>query len=140
MTQPPSPADTVVRPTALDAQALARLRELDPDGRGGVVLRVMRTFERSLAQMLTALHAAAERQDVTELHRLAHTLKSSSASVGAPALSAACARLESLVRDRREMPSAEVLVELFTVGEHAQAAVHDMLAASGTLEKRLRDV
>ena len=36
----------------LDAEALARLRELDPDGRHGVVERVLNAFEMSLPKLV----------------------------------------------------------------------------------------
>lgn len=115
--------------TVLDAAALARLRELDPEGRAGVVPRVMRTFEHSLAKTLAALRQAAESRDLAELRRLAHTLKSSSASIGAMELSAACARLESLARDRLGAQIPEALVQLLTAGTQAQAAVSALLAS-----------
>jgi hypothetical protein len=88
-------------PTTLDAGALARLRELDPDGRHGVVLRVMKAFETSLARMLNQLSAQLAnpgRADPGVVISVAHTLKSSSASVGAMSLARTCAEVEQGVR------------------------------------------
>ena len=48
--EPTMPKKAVVA-VHLDEQALARLRELDPDGRQGVVMRVLAAFETSLARM-----------------------------------------------------------------------------------------
>lgn len=118
--------------TVLDAAALARLRELDPDGRAGVLPRVLRTFELSLVKTLAALRLAAEPSDLTELRRLAHTLKSSSASIGAMELSAACARLETLAREQRSTQAAEALVQLLAAGAQAHKAVSAHLASSET--------
>ena len=118
--------------TVLDTAALARLRELDPDGRAGVLPRVLRTFDQSLVKTLTALRVAAEPRDMAELRRLAHTLKSSSASIGAMELSAACARLETLARDHHSAQIPEALVQLLTSGTQAQAAVSALLASPET--------
>ncbi len=88
-------ASTDRPPTTLDAQALDRLRELDPDGRHGVVVRVLTAFESSLRRMLAQLQAAEPAGDAQSVATLAHTLKSSSASVGALALARACADVEA---------------------------------------------
>lgn len=84
------------RPTpTLDTQALERLRELDPDGRHGVLARVLTAFENSLQRMLAQLRADGAAADPKTVATLAHTMKSSSASVGALELSRACAEVES---------------------------------------------
>jgi hypothetical protein len=72
----------------LDETALARLRELDPDGRHGVLQRVLTAFETSLTRSLGQLQDPQASADAKTVAALAHTLKSSSASVGALALSA----------------------------------------------------
>ena len=127
MTAPSTRDDTPPAGTTLDAAALARLRELDPDGRTGVMQRVMRTFDTSLAQTLGAMTLAGQRGDAIELRHLAHTLKSSSASVGALELSQACARLEVLARDNRAMDIPAALAELLSAGAMAQHAVRVLL-------------
>jgi HPt (histidine-containing phosphotransfer) domain-containing protein len=86
--------------TALDRHALARLAELDPGGKAGLVQRVLSTYLASLHRlMLQAEQArqAADRPgqpDLAALRYVAHTLKSSSASVGAHALADHCLNLE----------------------------------------------
>lgn len=113
--------------TVLDAAALARLQELDPSGKGGIVRRVMVTFEQSLVSSLHNLQQAQQRADAVEVRRLAHTLKSSSASVGALALSAACAEAETLARDQRTAELPVAVARLVTEGQGALAAVRDLL-------------
>lgn len=85
-------------PPVLDAAALARLRELDPDGRHGVVARVLEAFEASLVRLQRLLPGHVACGDAAGAGELAHALKSSSASVGAHALSHHCALLERAVR------------------------------------------
>ena len=61
------------------------------------------------------------------LGRLAHTLKSSSRSVGALALAGSCATLEALVHKQRPGDLVHALTHLMADGEAALAAVRDML-------------
>jgi HPt (histidine-containing phosphotransfer) domain-containing protein len=82
----------------LDASALAGLRDLDPQGRNGLVQRVVKAFRESLARQLPQLRSALAAGDTNAIRNVAHTLKSSSASIGALRLSALCAELEAAVR------------------------------------------
>ena len=95
---PPPPSPGPESPSALDAQALARLRELDPDGRHGVFERVMRTYESSLLRLTGQLAEARDKGDLAAAGAVAHTLKSSSASIGAIKLSQQCAEIETMIR------------------------------------------
>ena len=99
---PPGPKDpkdpTAAEAPGLDAGAVARLRQLDPGNRRGMLQRVFSTFEASLLRVLSQLQAARSGADAPAVMALAHTLKSSSASVGALALSSACADVERRLR------------------------------------------
>jgi histidine phosphotransfer protein HptB len=86
-------------PGVLDAQALARLAALDPGGAAGLVRRVLGTYRVSLGRLLEQLQLARSELDLQGQRHVAHTLKSSSASVGALALSALCAEAEGRLRD-----------------------------------------
>lgn len=89
----------------LDPEALAQLRALDPEGRHGLLPRVAGLFEASLASLLPQLDAAEAAGDLAAVRHVAHTLKSSSASLGALALSRCCAETE---RQVREAPPADL--------------------------------
>jgi HPt (histidine-containing phosphotransfer) domain-containing protein len=121
-TPPPRP-----RSVSLDATALARLRELDPDGRHGVVMRVMAAFETSLSRMLVQLAAQRDAGDAGIVSGIAHTLKSSSASVGALALAQACTEIERRLRSGTEGDLDADVERLLQEGELALAAVGAML-------------
>jgi hypothetical protein len=117
-------------PVTLDAAALARLRELDPDGRNGVVRRVLSAFETSLVRMLGQLTAEVEAANAGVVASIAHTLKSSSASVGALRLAAACEDVERRARAARDAGAAAQrhdVERLLAEGEAALAAVRAML-------------
>ena len=83
----------------LDAAALGRLRDLDPSGDNRVMERVMRAFESSLSKLLAQAEAAQSLHDHAAIRHVAHTLKSSSASVGALELSRRCAEIEVHLRE-----------------------------------------
>jgi HPt (histidine-containing phosphotransfer) domain-containing protein len=122
---PTDPAE----PPALNLMVLARLHELDPDGRNGVVRRVLTAYAESLRQMHSQLQSPSASGDVQSVTRIAHTLKSSSASVGALALAAACAELEKIMRSGTPDEIAGGITRLLNEARAALAAVEAMLRA-----------
>ncbi len=120
----PNPPDS-----GLDAQALARLRELDPDGRLGVVNRVLAAFETSVRRMVAQLEAQRETGDAKVVANVAHTLKSSSASVGALSLSKACADVETKLRKGDTSGMHLDISRLISEGQAALLAVGAILRA-----------
>lgn len=82
----------------LDPAALARLTELDPSGQGRLVERVLQAFQTSAARLRPQAEAARATGDQAALRLVAHTLKSSSASIGAMHLSQLCAQIETTIR------------------------------------------
>ncbi|HEX6707114.1 MAG TPA: response regulator [Albitalea sp.] len=84
--------------TVLDAGALERLRELDPKGENQLLARVIKAFETSAARLVPQLQDARRAQDHAGIRHVAHTLKSSSASIGAVKLSQLCAEIETKIR------------------------------------------
>ncbi|HWP20440.1 MAG TPA: Hpt domain-containing protein [Burkholderiaceae bacterium] len=85
-------------PGVFDREALARLRELDPRGENRLLERLFHAFQASLDKLIPQMVDAQATGDLATIRLSAHTLKSSSASVGALRLSAACAELESAIR------------------------------------------
>lgn len=82
----------------LDAGALANLRELDPTGKNRLLERVFAAFQTSTARLVPQLLESQERADLAGVRHVAHTLKSSAASVGGMRLSGICAEIESRIR------------------------------------------
>jgi two-component system, sensor histidine kinase and response regulator len=82
----------------LDATALERLRALDPTGENQLMSRVLNAFNTSLARLMPQLVQAQAAQDCPAIRHVAHTLKSSSASIGALHLSKLCSELEAAAR------------------------------------------
>jgi len=107
----------------LDAKALAKLQELDPGGSSGLVARVLSTYAQSLQRQLAGLEAARRDADAQGQRHVAHTLKSSSASVGALALSALCADVEQRLREGQSLDLDGQLDALTAEAERVLAAL-----------------
>ncbi|HEX6720766.1 MAG TPA: Hpt domain-containing protein [Burkholderiaceae bacterium] len=123
-----SAADHVTDPHAvLDAGALARLSELDPTGNGTLVQRVLKTYATSLERTRQELTVARSPMQPDTLRHLAHTLKSSSASVGALALSALCAQVEQHVREAQPGDIGPLLDAMLAEMQRVAGAVQAML-------------
>ena len=92
--------------SVLDEDALQRLRELDPGGRNRLLERVLLAFEASVLRLAPQLADARRRDDMQGIRHVVHTLKSSSASIGALRLSRLCAEIEAIVRqeEREGLP------------------------------------
>jgi HPt (histidine-containing phosphotransfer) domain-containing protein len=79
----------------LDPVALQELRNLDPTGAGRLMDRIVNAFEVAAARLLPQLQAAISTEDASAVRYAAHTLRSSSASIGAIRMSQLCAELEA---------------------------------------------
>jgi len=91
-------ANTTHPSDIFDAEALQRLRDLDPRGDNRLFERVSKAFETSVGRLLPQLEDAFNVNDTAAIVHVAHTLKSSSASIGALKLSQLCAEIETMIR------------------------------------------
>jgi HPt (histidine-containing phosphotransfer) domain-containing protein len=127
MTLAPLPSPAALAPV-LDEASLQRLHELDPQGANRVVERVLRAFEGSLTRLLPQSRQALQQGDQESLRHVVHTLKSSSASVGALRLSQYCGEIENQLRLQQADGLAPKLSALQAEGERVLAAVRRLLS------------
>jgi signal transduction histidine kinase/CheY-like chemotaxis protein len=80
----------------LDAAALDHIRELEHGSNANVLAAVIHSYLEHTPQLLETLQTAVAQHDAKALRYAAHTLKSSSANLGAFALSALCKDLEAM--------------------------------------------
>ncbi len=118
---PERPADAA---PSLDESVLDTLRTLDAGGEQGLVTRVVTTYLESSRQLFEAARHAADAGDAEALARAMHTLKSSSAQLGARRLSLLCKDLEARGR-AGSLEDADAL--LSQAGEELER-VHEGLA------------
>lgn len=123
---PPMPTAAIA---VLDEASLQRLHELDPDGTNQVVQRVLRAFESSLQRLLPQSMQALAQRDHEAVKHVVHTLKSSSASVGALELSRRCGEIENRLRALQSHDLEALMDGLNTEGQRVLAAVQAMLDA-----------
>ena len=113
---PPPEADTPPQPV-LDRSVLEELQAVI----GAAALQIVAVFLEDAPAMVQALQQAAQGNDIERLQALSHSLKSSSANVGALSLSAVARRIEHEAR-AGSLQRPAVAVALL-VAEFARARV-----------------
>jgi len=84
----------------LDMRVIQDLRDLGGDDDPGLLAELVGMFLQDAPQRIREIETSLENGDIKTLERAAHTLKSSCANIGAPALSAICRQIEDLARVR----------------------------------------
>jgi len=103
-----APEDSVT----IDMKTLESMRPLQRPGQEDVVSRVLGLYLSTAPDMMKELLQAAEKGETVEVNRVAHSLKSSSAMVGALRLSELCKRLEARARQATAGEGMEGLREI----------------------------
>jgi len=98
----------------LDEKALSRIRAMQREGAPSVLLRVIDIFLGAAPKLLAQMRAAVAGDDPLQLCRAAHSLKSSSANLGATSLSALCRELEAMGQSG-QIPGAALKVDLVEI-------------------------
>jgi signal transduction histidine kinase/DNA-binding response OmpR family regulator/HPt (histidine-containing phosphotransfer) domain-containing protein len=98
----------------IDMKTLESMRPLQHPGQPDVISRVVGLYLASAPEVVKDLQTAAERGETATVYRLAHSLKSSSAMVGALRLSALCKALEGRARGAPDGTVPDGLQEIET--------------------------
>ncbi|MGK7878428.1 MAG: response regulator [Xenococcaceae cyanobacterium] len=107
--------------TVLDPTALLQLRKIAGDD-AKLIVEVINSYLKDSPQMLRSLRDAVEQKDAALLQRVAHPLKSTSATLGANTLAQLCQKLEDIGR-------AGVLEEAAALLEEVMAEYPKVAAA-----------
>jgi CheY-like chemotaxis protein len=102
----PAPDATPATTQPLNAEALKQLREVFDGDISGVV----GAYLSDAQAQIHAIENALERLVCVELGRAAHSLKSTSRSIGADAVASLCAELETMARNEGCVPRAVPLL------------------------------
>jgi signal transduction histidine kinase/CheY-like chemotaxis protein/HPt (histidine-containing phosphotransfer) domain-containing protein len=113
----------------LNLKQLDRLRELDPSGRLELVKQIVRAFLDSAAESVCRIERAVAEGDAEALRRAAHFLKSSSANVGADALSGLFRQLEVFGKEGRLVEAQFLLHRTKQAYEQAVAQLQNIAQA-----------
>lgn len=103
----------------IDQTALAGIRVLQRPGQPDLVVRVVTSYLETSPDIVDRIRSAARLQNATELRAAAHRLKSSSAQLGATAVSADCRELEQM-GERQDLTHVDEVVD--RLGQHYTAA------------------
>jgi two-component system, sensor histidine kinase and response regulator len=116
----------------IDEAQLEAIRALQVPGEPDVLAQVLDEYAQDAKQLVRQLRQAVEDGDLAVLHRAAHSLKSSSAYVGAQALSAMCDDLDQLCKsalDGEELGIPEGAAALVAQIEAALSRVLSVLGS-----------
>ena len=94
----------------VDVDTLDMLRELADEDNPDFFEDIIQSYLGDAANLLENLQQGARSADVDLMARSAHTLKSSSANLGANDLAALCANLERRARSEESLPDAQDVV------------------------------
>jgi two-component system sensor histidine kinase/response regulator len=129
-------ANTIVEPAAaspaaivnrdiINHGALAHIRALSKDRGDALVHKVIHAFVDDTPQHLRTLHQAIVGSDANNMRKAAHSLKSSSANVGADHLAQLCKEMETLGRTDSTVGASGILT---TMEQEFQAVRHSLNA------------
>jgi HPt (histidine-containing phosphotransfer) domain-containing protein len=96
----------------MDPLKLDSIRTLDPDGKIGLLKRVVDLYIEKSPPLIQQMLLGLDRGNSEEVYRAAHSLKSSSATVGATGLAEMCRRLEMAGREGSLEGAPEMIREI----------------------------
>jgi signal transduction histidine kinase/CheY-like chemotaxis protein len=108
----------------LDPVALKQIRALQRPGGPNILQKVITSYLKDSSQLLDTIRSAIAQNDPPILHRAAHSLKSTSATVGATSLAGLCKELEALGRAQTTDNAAILLTAIEREYVQVQSALH----------------
>ena len=87
--------------SVLDSEALDTIKSLEQPGTPSLLKRVIDTYLETSAPLVEKIQSSTQEKIAEDLLQSSHSLKSSSANVGAKRLAGLCGELESFARDEQ---------------------------------------
>jgi CheY-like chemotaxis protein len=125
--QIPASSPAPAPPACLDPGVLASLGKLQPPGAPSLLERVVGLYLKHSPPQVEEVRSAMSAGDLPTLKRAVHTLKSSSANIGATRLSGLCRDLEARLRDGWPEDGGERLSLIEAEFSSVRAALRRML-------------
>ena len=116
--------------SSIDLAPIETLRALDPENERGLLGRAIAKFIDYSDELMVRFADVVSRADVAEVSRIAHSLKSSSANLGASTVSRQCAEIEKLT-SRGQLPQ-DMVTRLHGLQAAVRTARQDLLALAGS--------
>lgn len=122
-----SPAVAAEQPDAVNRSALDNIRSLSRDSGDALVHKVVTAYMGDTPRHLHALRQALGGLDAESVRRVAHSLKSSSANIGAARLATLCRELEQLGRAGSVDGAAPLLYDMEREFVSVRQSLHALL-------------
>ncbi|MDB5746893.1 MAG: hybrid sensor histidine kinase/response regulator [Massilia sp.] len=126
-TLPPEVREVIQR-DAINARALDNIRALSQQGGDALVQKVVQAYVGDAPQHLRTLRQAVVGHDADTVRRVAHSLKSASANVGAETLARLCKNLEQMGRNASVTGAAALLTDMEDEFQAVQQSLNAMIA------------
>jgi PAS domain S-box-containing protein len=110
--------------TILDESALQELKDMAGDDAAAIITELIDYYLEDSPKLLQSIMEAIKQEDANGLQRAAHTLKSSSASLGALKFSQLCKALEALGRAGNVAEASTHLAELMEAYHGVEFSLH----------------
>ena len=122
--QSPPPAGA-----AIDMAAVEKIRAIGRAGKRPLLGRIVAQFAETSPPLVVTMREGCAAGDTEAVWRAAHSLKSSSAAVGASGVAQRCAQIEAMAREHRILPPNAVIAaiddELGIAIKHLRKLVED---------------
>jgi len=123
----PTPAPAPAPGDPVNHAALENIRALSRDGGDALVQKVINAYMGDTPRHLNALRQAVNAREAEHLRRIAHSLKSASANIGAARLAALCRDLEQLGRAGGVDGAASLLADVEREFQSVRQSLHALL-------------
>ncbi len=120
----------VSRPSTIDQKALDNIRSLQKEGDPPVLDKIVNIYLSNSPKLIQTLREAVTEPDATAMQKAAHSLKSSSANMGAMTLSSLCKELEMMGRNNSTENAGKILSEIESEYERVRVALTEELKMS----------
>jgi len=98
--------------SVLDMDALAKIRNLDPSGSIATLTKIITIYLETSPEQIRTIKLAYSQENRDVVRKTAHSLKSSSANLGAETLSAVCKRLETQAIDAQWQDLSDLITTI----------------------------
>ena len=113
----------------LDPVVIDSLRRLTPPGEPDVLSEVLRLFLDEVPRRIERVRAAWTAGDLTEVHRLAHSLKGSAGNIGARAMFEVCKQLDEQAKAADRQGTGHLVAALAAEFGKVEEEIQHLLGA-----------
>ena len=115
---------------AVDTMVLQEFQQMMGHNASKILAKLINTYLQEAPELIQTLGTAVARQDTTDLQFAAHTLKSSSASLGAIPLSQMCCKLEKLGLSKTVAGASDLVSQVESEYRRVELALQKEIATA----------